>query len=177
MTFTGQLTDFPTPREAPRDIVRALRDVDETAELLYLGEGKWVLGRVRPTPERFEGGKRLLRQAWELAQKGGMTEERWYKRIRSARLTMQGFAKFGMYEFKGDPDWRIVRDFREALWWFRNDKWSDEFNKRADEADFGASRAAMKDLLDDARAREAARIMRMPVSVSVPSKPESMRAA
>lgn len=160
--------DFPTFRDAPRDILAALRDVDPTADLYYLGDGKWVVGRVRPTVERYRGGALLYEQALRAAAHGEIrSEEQWYRRLRSARLTMQGFARVAMYEYPGDPDWRLVREFREAVWWANNDRHDDEINRRADLADHQQRRDARASLMDDAKAREAARLMRRPVSVQI----------
>lgn len=39
-------------RIAPPDLVRRLREIDPAADLIYLGEGRWQLGRYKPENSR-----------------------------------------------------------------------------------------------------------------------------
>jgi len=183
----------PTSRLAPEPILTALRDVDPAAELLYLGQGHWALGRCRPTPERYTAAMKMLASAWASARHGAFEEASWYRRLRFARAVREGFAQMEAYHppdcdcpnvtahtrlDRGEPDARIVRDFRRAIWRWRRDTQGRDFERRMRQADEARKAAIRAEYADPARARAADRWMRHPVSIVKPrTTPTSPRAA
>lgn len=161
----------PTSREAPAELVQALRETDPTADMLYLGDGSWVVGRVRRHTPRQEAALNILRSGMKDALAGRVDEAAWTKRLRYARAVREGFAPFALYQFERGPDARVVREFREAVWRERQDP---DGRKLADwiEGDARERReAGRRDLRDPARAREADRVLRRPHSVISPGLP------
>lgn len=165
------LVEHPTATEPPADVLRQLREVDPTAELLYLGAGSWVVGRVRTGRPRQDAALKILRSAIADAEARKLDEAAWYQRIRYARAVRQGFAPIALYQFQGLPDGRVVKEFREAVWWSEHDRGGHEARRREDGGKEARVRAARADLTDPARHREAARIMRAPVSIISPGLP------
>lgn len=143
-------------REAPPLLVRDLRAIEPTAELVYMGDGTWWLGRVHPS---FD----LRKQGWEKvrAANAATAEHRvdphHAKLYRIGRLQQLGFQFTA--EYAGEPDGRIVQDMMRAdyLWrlasnWYRYQ----EIRNGAQDAEAERARA---ELMDDARARDAWRYM------------------
>lgn len=118
--------DYPSSRRAPEPLLALLREVDPTAELLYMGFGprstpegdelfgpRWCLGSFDPGRPGRHQANRILKGQW---QRGMPTGER----ARFARAVLQGFAPIDVY-VQRDPDSTIVEDFREADWRYRTD--------------------------------------------------------
>jgi hypothetical protein len=114
----------PTTREAPADLVRSLRALDPKLELVYLGWGKWILGRVNPSDESIRIARELLAQYWTLSARARHTI-RSIRRYRFGVACLQGFRPIGEYapnhpdgaEYRlVDPDGRIARHFERSRW-------------------------------------------------------------
>src|SRR6185312_4647087 len=117
------LADLPTGRQAPPEIVRALKEVDPTAELVYMGDRRWDLLRLRPKNDaRAKVAFGMLMNAYRACEKGRLAEAGWYRALRFARLLRQGYIVFGRYQLERDPDARIVHEFRRALWEYTHDR-------------------------------------------------------
>lgn len=162
------LHDLPTGRTAPPEVVAALREIDPTAELIYMGDGRWDLLRLRPkNDDRELVASGLLATAYGACQKGRLAEHGWYRALRFARLVRQGYVVFNRYRINGDPDARIVHEFRRAIWDYTHDhndqliehKWN--WRDRAVEQ----KRAAFGDLY---AAKAASRAARNPTTFTMP---------
>lgn len=160
--------ELPTGREAPPEVTRGLKDVDPSAELVYMGDGRWDLLRMRPkTDDRAQVASLMLQNAYRACGKGRLAEQGWYRALRFARLIRHGYIVFGRYRLGRDPDARIVHEFRRAMWEYRHDH-NDEaieakWNWREREAQ--TRRAAFSDL---SAAREASRALRNPTTFTMP---------
>ena len=173
----------PTSRLAHESILLQLRDVDPAAELLYLGQGHWALGRCRPTPERRDAADKMLAAAWQSAREGAFEEASWYRRLRFARAVREGFAQMESYHppdcdcpnvtahtrlDRGEPDARIVRDFTRAIYRWRRDLYGRDFERRMRHEEADRKARARAEYGDMSRARDAERWLRHPVSIVKP---------
>ena len=109
-----RLIEVPTIREAPADLVRGLRLLDQQLELIYLGWCKWILGRVRPTDDSVRIANEMLRNYWALPPRARHTI-RGIRRYRFAIACLQGFRPIAEYMLT-EPDSRIARDFERSRW-------------------------------------------------------------
>ncbi|MFW6199669.1 MAG: hypothetical protein ACOC8K_03765, partial [Gemmatimonadota bacterium] len=110
---TEPLVDFPAQHRPPERVVRELRRIDPTAELVYFGHGRWLLGSVKPHPDRQAKGRAMLKSVRMVSV--GDQSRRAVDRRRLAYLFAQGFRTIQMYQYEegaGGPDHRIVEDFR-----------------------------------------------------------------
>lgn len=109
------IIDMPAARVAPEHVVERLREVDATADLIYLGLGVWTLWFAVHNSYRTKIGTRLV--ASELARPQEMQS---MGRLKMARLFQQGYR---FYDFIDDGDIEsgaVVREFRFADWRYRH---------------------------------------------------------
>jgi hypothetical protein len=101
-------------RTAPSELLARLREIDSAAELLYVGEGRWLLGVVQPSgAAELEGCRRITRELERpLAQQSP-------RRYMAGHLMREGFLIVAEYEAR-DPGGAIVEDFRKADWTYRH---------------------------------------------------------
>jgi len=127
--------DFSASREAPEHVVRRLRSIDATAELLWWGPRPmdidvgytkrvtvvspvWLLGTVHHNATRRQVGWGMMRTQELLGAQGN--RDTW----RYAKLIYQGFAAVAFYPYR-DPTEAIYQDFMERHWRFLN-RWNEE---------------------------------------------------
>lgn len=119
-------------REAPEPLLRALRVIDPTAELLYLGNGRWMLGQVIPDCRivkagwmQLEANKGAAGKLEQMRLTGRLHGKRLVEalhEIRSRRIVAEarrlGFRPTAEYTFRGEPNGSIVRDqeLMDFLW-------------------------------------------------------------
>lgn len=111
---TRPLVRFPTPRQAPDHVVGRLRDVDPTADLVYLGLGQWVLGSVRPNGYRARKARKLRAGENDLP-----AQKRRPGIYLLTALLEQGFRPVAVYGESEVQSQYVVRDFRERDWNYR----------------------------------------------------------
>ena len=104
---------MPSFREPPEDVLRRLREIRPGAELYYAGEGDWWLGEVKSDARRRLEAMAVLARLARL-RNGRLTPDRNDKRLARALLMLEGFGWIAT--FRGDPDGRIVEDFRQRVW-------------------------------------------------------------
>lgn len=157
------LVDFPQLRIPAPHVVAGLREVDPTAEIVYFGRGRWLLGSVRPSTLLREPAERVLRSALRMLDIALHNEKftfnpanarRLFGRVDFAVLALQGFRFVHEYRVQGELSSAIVEDFRKADWMYRTltDDAVDQMLNAPKEAKRVASRL---DLIDPARARDA----------------------
>ncbi len=155
--------DFPAAREAPPRLVVRLRAVDPTAELLYWGRGRWLLGTVRRDRRAVAtAGKKLVAAQRALARHivqsktGGRVrlDQRSVDQANLAVLALQGFRPFGDFYRMTDPDGRIVEDFRRADWLYRTTT-DEAFIEALEAPRLAARHEARNELTDYGRAADA----------------------
>lgn len=100
---------------APRGVVEALREIDEDADLVYLGEQKWLLGVRRPNPA---AEKRLEEQLRHLDPHRGLSPEMAHEFELLQFYADEPFRPIHLYE-TDEPGWEIVEDFRMRDWNWR----------------------------------------------------------
>lgn len=139
------LVSIPTTREVPAEIRRGLRALDPTAEVVYLGWGRWVVGRVRPTDDSLRIAQRMLATYWMLPAAARGTK-RSVQRYRFALACQQGFRPVAQYVLR-EPDDRLVREFQESQWRMRHQRGDllDEYD-RAEAEDKAERREQLRDL-------------------------------
>lgn len=87
----------------PPGLLRALRRVDATIDCHYLGDGRWVVGSVRPTMKRRELAAGMMDRG----------EAKNPMKAQFAMLAYHGFAPMAAYEIRGRHFGRVVNDIRE----------------------------------------------------------------
>lgn len=107
-----RLVDFPQARQAPESLIRRLREVDETAELVYLGPDTWALGTVRPNQVQRRAAQTILSNMLT----AGRAER---SSVAYALLALQGFRQVALYRMR-EPDGRIAIDFQRRDWAWRH---------------------------------------------------------
>jgi hypothetical protein len=113
-----QLVEWPGLHDAP-EVRRRLRAIRPNAELLYTWDGIWMLGTVEPNEYRRREARKLLRlyeervvADVEMPREKALLLHRGF--WRDAALLYQGF--LWIRDYHGDPDGRIVEDFRRMCW-------------------------------------------------------------
>ena len=112
---------LPAVREPPSELLRELREIDPTVDLHYAGDGRWILGAVRPNSERRQIAGKILEQRRRIGVRS-------YVRRLVPELGVHGFGLIGVWQIQGEPDGRIVNEFRYLDFCYR----------RGDEPDWGA---------------------------------------
>lgn len=149
------LVDFPQARECPSDVRRALRALDPTAEVVYLGPRQWVVGRVRPNREVRRIAERMLDDATRVLSTKAREASSRRRRVALAVLGLQGFRPVAEYALD-DLDGRVVKEFAESQW--RMHHTSDaELQHELDAESEQRRAAAHRELTSTERAREAHR--------------------
>lgn len=154
-------------RLAPEHVLRGLRAVDQTADLIYQGWGKWLLVSVRPTDATTLAAQRIVARAqhllvlWESDPKFRANPgayRRLLMRYEFALAAYFGARPIAQYAVQGEPTSAIVDDFRRMDWLYRNT--SDQaLEQMLDEPKESQRSAAHADLTDPARGREGWRYL------------------
>lgn len=115
---------FPSERTCPPEVLRGCRAVDPSAELLYAGGGRWMLGAVRfnwlAYKQAWHAVDKLYANVTKLPYQNGTAEETLAEleargranaqKLAFNQLALQGYRHIAIYD-QNDPDWRIVKDF------------------------------------------------------------------
>lgn len=141
-----------TERECPPTLLQRLRRIEPLAELAYIGDGEWWLGRRAPNSALAQAGREKVRAAHAASPTSHVTAEA-IRLWRVGRLQQEGFVFIASYE--GEPDGRIEQDLEvmDFLWKAHatQQRW-----EAALDADARAQKeAAHRDLTDEGRARDA----------------------
>lgn len=129
---------FPSERTAPLHVLEGCRLVDPAAELLYAGDGTWILGVMRFSwpayQQAWQTMAKLDRTITRLPYQGGTADENNPELVRRARsnakkrayhrLALHGWRQIAVYRVQGPPtsaitidfqyrdfEWRIFQDF------------------------------------------------------------------
>lgn len=104
--------DFPSPtgRQPDPGLLRGLRAIDPTLDCHYVGDGRWIVGAVRPNEPRRQAAMSLLSRPETHGDPQKATH---------AMLVIRGFSPIQSYEFTGQAWQHVVRDIRERDWRFR----------------------------------------------------------
>jgi hypothetical protein len=111
-----RLIDVPATRDPSPELLRRLRAIDPQAEVIYIGNGRWWLGRVKPNSPRRAIGRRM---ALAIRQGDGFPWEqdgtsRWPE-LRQALLMAQGFGLLAEVNVQGEPDAALVATMERVL--------------------------------------------------------------
>lgn len=93
--------------------------MDERAEVVYVGQGRWWVGRVKPASPRRVAGRRLALRVREgdgfsWSEEGYGSGDRWPD-LRQGLLMAQGFGLVVDQRIQGEPDARLVYEFERAM--------------------------------------------------------------
>lgn len=151
------LSRVPTfGREAPEHVLRGLRDLDPSAELVWVEKDRWLLGQYAPEARRaLEKSGADLRESTErsLSLRNNKVTHTDRVRLRMAHLKLNCF-RFTAEYFIALPDSAVVHDQRVMDWMYKH--LSDSAIDAAFNEDKERERAAARaDLEDTERARAA----------------------
>lgn len=180
MFLGSHLSDYSPPggRIPPQEVVRGLREIDPRMELIYIGYGKWLLGKVEYDREKFASAVRIYENILDVAGQispkdieGPWDEfaERVHSRIRERKVYLQGFQPVG--HNLTFTDTVLHSGFVE---WFRMEDWIWKYAWREAEAQIEAEadgtlslqerRKEMADRFDAIHKEVHRRCFRHPVS-------------
>ena len=151
--MTPWLVEFPQARHAPEDVRRALRALDDTAELIYFAPRRWMTGKVKPNRALRQQAVKHLDAILTQLSTGARLSPRGRDKARLALLKLQGFIPIAEYAYH-DADSRIVEDFRTSQWLVQHESEGDYWRQIDAELDAG-SVETRKILGDEGLAREA----------------------
>ncbi len=115
-----RLIDIPEIREPSADLLRRLRTLDSRAEVVYLGNGVWLVGRVKTeSHRRIEARSEIL----SLRVEDGFPDTERLPELRQAILKEQGFGQVVRTDGEdgnpnriyGEPDAILFREFEKAM--------------------------------------------------------------
>lgn len=176
----SHVPNFPQLRRAPDHVLAGLRQVDPTADLVYVGWGKWLLGSVQHTTidqwykktngqfstlrrdalNMLVNARRLL-ELWEAnptfqANPGAF--RRLMGRYDFALLATMGFRPISEYVLQGEPTSAIVDAFRRMDWLYRTTS-DDELDRMLDAPKERQREEARAEFSDMGRATDAWRYL------------------
>lgn len=150
---THELTPV-LPVEPPAEVLARLREIDGRAQLAYVGEDTWLMGRMMPLAQRQELARKLLAEEERLPV--NLQREVY---IRILRLYAQGFRVWGQYSGSDVHSGRVVLEFRKGIHGILNtsDAEAREASLAASSRDHDEIRALVHDFVE-AEFRELHRI-------------------
>jgi hypothetical protein len=148
------LVDLPQAREAPEHVRRGLRLLDPTAEVIYMGDGVWLVGTVRPNTVRRGIAERRLNTFVRAVSGGKRMSKRGIRKARAELLALQGFQPIS--EWHGDISGRVIEDFIRSRWLMEHTS-DDELFRQMDAETDALKEQARKEMQDEGRARELCR--------------------
>jgi len=158
-----QFVEYPQLRLCPTHVLAGLRAIEPTADLLYFGRGRWILGCLKPNPFAIAQGEKILKNALWLEvfthnnprfTINPAHRRRIAGRVELALLAIQGWKFIGEYLLRGSPDWAIVDDFQRASWMYEHTT-DAAFFAALDQPHEQRVAASRADLTDPARGRAA----------------------
>lgn len=162
------LLQIPQLRNCPPEVLRDLRAIDPQADLIYMGDGVWLLGAVNPSSIRWRAGQLKMKRAAEAKIVGdALTRRRKLARWRyiawEGALLAQGFAPiavFGSPDKPCEPDSRIVEYLRERTYcWARDLDAAWRRSLAADDSVESEQEAAQSSYFDEYKLRHAYKAM------------------
>lgn len=108
-----RLIDLPVLREPTPHLLRRLRALDHRAEVVYAGDGRWWVGRVKTDSARRATGRRM---ALAIQQGDGLYGPTRWPELRQALLMAQGFGLVVDVRVQGEPDAILEKEFALALY-------------------------------------------------------------
>lgn len=158
-----QFVEYPQLRRCPPHVLAGLRAIEPTADLLYFGRGRWLLGYTKYDQRLVAEGEQILKRALWLEEISRHNprftinpahKRRIAGRLELALLVIQGWRYVAEFQRQGSPDSSIVNDFQQADWMFRNTSDADFF-AMLDQPHDERVAAARAELTDPARGRSA----------------------
>mgnify|MGYP006292520499 CR=1 FL=1 len=126
MKAATRLTGYSPPggRHAPPEVLAELREIDPMAELVYIGEARWLMGKYsEDADKRVKAIRQLEKWAKTVTRLDPTAEEGLKARLpaimdrwREKRLKAMGFQPFQSVFYSTDPDSAFVEIFRSADW-------------------------------------------------------------
>lgn len=103
--------ELPAVRDPDPRFLEDLRAVDPALDCHYVGEGKWAVGSVKPSQNRYSNGvaRKKAQRPGELGHRLGC-------------LGMQGFAVIALFDVQGELTNEHVEDLRCVDWRYRHER-------------------------------------------------------
>lgn len=139
-------------RTAPTALRHRLKQIEPEAEVVYVGNGKWWLGRMDPHADLAKAGQQKMRVANQATAHRQVTDDT-AMLYRVGRLQQEGFRM--MAEYEGEPDGRLVKDLEVADYLWRQASTFERWQRSLDEEAEREKDAALKDLTSEDRAKDA----------------------
>lgn len=122
---------LPAVYDAPVAVLRDLRVIDPQADLLYVGQGQWLLACWPARHTMEDGGAARRLDGIRMLHEARRTAHTPWNLVRTGLLAAHGAAQIVLYtpgtggpaksQLLGSPDSSIVHDFRERNWqWMHN---------------------------------------------------------
>lgn len=154
----SHLSDYSPPggRLPPPEVVRGLREVDPRAELVYIGDGRWLLGKVQEDREKRIRAVKAMDVWLDLITRFDPTDHEQslsellpglFDRWNEKRLQLQGFQPLPVVFFMEMPDSSIVELFRRSdwIWKYAWREYERELEEEIDgSSDLSSKRSEMK---------------------------------
>lgn len=149
------IQDFPEARHVSPETLAALRAIDPTTDVLYLGPspkgGRWLVGTVVPDARLRRMAEQTLASLHRIPrEKRGVA---WARRHWMAHAQRQGFRSVQLYECV-EPGGQIVFDLQRADWLHRH-RSENEFWQEIDDAQSADAERTRAELTDKHRADDA----------------------
>ncbi len=107
-----RLIDIPEIREPSPALLRRLRELDSRAEVVYAGNGVWLVGRVKPDSQRRIAARAEI---LHIKESDGFPDNDRGPNLRQAMLKEQGFGYVVRETIQGEPDDILVAEFTKAM--------------------------------------------------------------
>lgn len=153
------LSDYSPPggREPPGEVVLGLREIDPLAELVYVGKGRWLLGKVSDEWDKRQTAINAMTQWKKLMTKFDPANHEeplieilpgLFDRWNEKRLQVMGFQPLPVVFHMEMPDSGIVEFFRRVDWIWKF-AWKEASEEKEAEADGSKDQEArQKELVD-----------------------------
>lgn len=136
--------------EPPRALMRQLRRIRHNAELLYQGNGVWMLGEVRWNWKRYLAGMRIIADFWKNVREAGVEvrdDPTQVAFLREGDLMTRGFV--WIRDYHGMPDGRIAIDYARMCWKEEHGLLDADFRQMAHESSDKTSLLRKTKLMED----------------------------
>lgn len=105
--------DLPALYDPKPSVLRACRQIDPAAELIYIGEGEWWLGVVKPNAHRRRTAAAILAHEWRKDHPS-------FENLRLGHLMLQGFSFLNTFHSVGELTDGVAEWLAEADHWYRH---------------------------------------------------------
>jgi hypothetical protein len=166
--------DISQARTAPDGVVRGLKEIDPTLDLLHSRDQRWILCRYAPDRIDREVAWDGLKNWTASVRRSGRYDRTAHARIRQCRLALVGWRQIGVYVVRNDDFGFIVSDAR-ASQWLRDHTSDNQLFQEIDAQAYEKRQAARAEIADRERGRAVYQYVKqlnvMPSASLTPKQP------